>query len=167
MIRYDLSAIDVMVVDDNEFMLKLMRVILASMGVRNPRYFVDPMAALMDIPKLQPDLVITDLLMQPMDGNALTTAIRQEAPPVCYTPIFVLSGYTDRAHVLEASAAGANVVLAKPISAETLYARIVSVVENAPNFVRTESYFGPERRTESRAVSAANRLPAASMYKTA
>jgi hypothetical protein len=36
--------------------------------------------------------------------------------------------------------------LAKPISAKSLYERILNVVANPRPFIKTKSYFGPDRR---------------------
>jgi hypothetical protein len=36
--------------------------------------------------------------------------------------------------------------MAKPISAKSLYQRILNVVANPRPFIKTKSYFGPDRR---------------------
>ena len=147
---YDLSLIEVLVVDDSPHMLKLLRLILSSMEIRTVHCVEEPESALDQIIVLRPHLVITDILMQPIDGLALTKAIRGcDDGFVRFTPVFVLSGFTDRAHVLEACNAGAHAVLAKPVSPKTLYQRIHALIEYPPDFIETPSYFGPERRTRS------------------
>jgi len=40
--------------------------------------------------------------------------------------------------------------LAKPISTERLYRRIVGNIERPKRFIRVASYFGPDRRTRPR-----------------
>jgi two-component system, chemotaxis family, chemotaxis protein CheY len=42
--------------------------------------------------------------------------------------------------------AGVTEFLAKPISAKALYQRIVNVVVSPRPFIKTKSYFGPDRR---------------------
>ena len=131
-------------------MLMLLRLILSSMEIRTVHCIGQPEAALDQITALRPHLVITDILMQPVDGLALTKAIRGcRNGFVRFTPVFVLSGFTDRAHVLEACNAGAHAVLAKPVSPKTLYQRIQALIEHPPEFIETPSYFGPERRVRS------------------
>jgi hypothetical protein len=42
--------------------------------------------------------------------------------------------------------AGVTEFLAKPISAKALYQRILNVVASPRPFIRTKTYFGPDRR---------------------
>lgn len=147
---YDLTRLNAVLVDDSPFMLKLLQMILRSMGIRSVRCFRDPVTALIDIKTFQPHLVVTDMLMPTLDGSKLTRALREEAAPVCFTPVLVLSGFTDKEHVIRASNSGANYVLAKPVSVETLHRRIISLIEDDRPFVRTPSYIGPERRIDKR-----------------
>jgi hypothetical protein len=48
--------------------------------------------------------------------------------------------------VTAARDAGVTEFLAKPISAKGLYERIVNVVASPRPFIKTKSYFGPDRR---------------------
>jgi DNA-binding response OmpR family regulator len=62
----------------------------------------------------------------------------------------MLTGHTEKQRVTAARDAGITEFLAKPISAKALYQRIVNVVANPRPFIKTKTYFGPDRR---RAVS--------------
>ena len=62
------------------------------------------------------------------------------------TPLVLMSGHTEQWRVNMARDAGVNEFLAKPISAKTLYDRILAVIEKPRPFVRTKNYFGPCRR---------------------
>lgn len=143
---YNLARMNVVVVDDSNYMLNVMKMLLAAMDIRNVRCHRSVKPALDDIGDSRPHLVITDLLMDGDDGLELTQQIRCEEPPICFTPIFILSGYTDKRHVLLARDVGAHEVLAKPIAIQTLYDRIIGLIEDHRPFVRTGRYFGPERR---------------------
>ncbi len=144
---YDLSALDVLVVDDTKFMLKLMKLILKSMEIGNVRCCGNPEDALAEMHERPPDLIITDLLMTPMDGLKLIRKVRQSSNEALrFTPIFTLSGFTDLDHVMSARDAGAHEILTKPISTERLYRRIVSHIESPRKFVKANNFFGPERR---------------------
>jgi DNA-binding response OmpR family regulator len=81
------------------------------------------------------------------DGLELTQMIRQpgaNANP--YVPIIMITGHTEKTRVTAARDAGVTEFLAKPISAKALYQRIVNVVANPRPFIRTKTYFGPDRR---------------------
>jgi two-component system, chemotaxis family, chemotaxis protein CheY len=94
-----------------------------------------------------PDIVITDWAMPIFDGIELTQMIRQPgANPNPYVPIIMLTGHSEKKRVLAARDAGITEFLAKPISAKGLYKRIVNVVANSRPFIKTRTYFGPDRR---------------------
>ncbi|MBY0431421.1 MAG: response regulator, partial [Rhodospirillales bacterium] len=61
-------------------------------------------------------------------------------------PVIVLSGETRLTKVMAARDAGMTEFLAKPISAKTFYARLLSALEKPRPFVKALSYFGPDRR---------------------
>jgi DNA-binding response OmpR family regulator len=84
------------------------------------------------------------------DGLELTSMIRQpgaNANP--YVAIIMLTGHSEKKRVLQARDAGVTEFLAKPISAKALYQRILNVVVNPRPFIKTKTYFGPDRRRNS------------------
>jgi DNA-binding response OmpR family regulator len=66
-------------------------------------------------------------------------------------PIIMMTGHTERTRVTAARDAGITEFLAKPISAKGLYQRVYSVVAQPRPFIKTATYFGPERRRTSNA----------------
>ena len=85
--------------------------------------------------------------MPVFDGIELTRMIRQpDTSPNPFVPIIMITGYAERNRVFEARDAGVSEMLVKPISAKGLYARIAKVVLNPRPFIRTDHYFGPDRR---------------------
>ena len=58
----------------------------------------------------------------------------------------MLTGHSEKKHVMAARDAGVTEFLAKPLSAKALYERILNIVMNPRPFVRTKTYFGPDRR---------------------
>jgi two-component system chemotaxis response regulator CheY len=94
-----------------------------------------------------PDIVLADWVMPIFDGLELAQMIRQpgaNANP--YVPIIMLTGHSDKKRVMVARDAGITEFLTKPISAKSLYERIVNVVVRPRPFVKTKTYFGPDRR---------------------
>src|SRR6185436_8595600 len=63
-----------------------------------------------------------------------------------YVPIIMLTGHSEKKRVTAARDAGITEFLAKPISAKGLYERIVNVVASPRPFIKTKTYFGPDRR---------------------
>lgn len=145
--KYDLSSLNVMVVEDNANMQKLLRAMLKALGVQNVRTMDSAVEALQELSRFEPDVIICDWHMSPMNGLAFTGKVRTDPKsPNCYVPIIMLTGHTEAARVVEARDAGANMVLAKPISVKTFAERLTSLIDNPAPFVRTDTYFGPDRR---------------------
>jgi CheY-like chemotaxis protein len=94
-----------------------------------------------------PDIIFLDWEMPLFDGLELIQMIRQpggSSNP--FVPIIMLTGHTERTRVTAARDAGITEFLAKPISAKGLYQRILNVVANPRPFIKTKTYFGPDRR---------------------
>jgi len=82
-----------------------------------------------------------------MDGIKFTRIVRNhEHSPNPFVPIIMISGHTEKHRVEAARDAGVTEFLAKPISAKGLYQRILNVVANPRPFIKTKTYFGPDRR---------------------
>ncbi len=149
MMDYRLDRLTVLVVDDNQHMRSLVRTILESLGVSQILEARDGAHALEKMGQTQIDLLIVDWNMEPMDGLALTRHLRTSSEsPDQFVPVIMLSGHTEKARVMQARDAGVTEFMAKPVSARSLYARIVSIIENPRPFVRTNEYFGPDRRRQ-------------------
>jgi two-component system, chemotaxis family, chemotaxis protein CheY len=58
----------------------------------------------------------------------------------------MLTGHSEKKRVIAARDAGVTEFLAKPLSAKALYQRILNVVANPRPFIKTKTYFGPDRR---------------------
>jgi NarL family two-component system response regulator LiaR len=71
--------------------------------------------------KLQPDVVLMDLVMPEMDGTAATRAIRRGCPQ---TEVIALTSFKDRELVEDALQAGAIGYLLKDVSADELASAI-------------------------------------------
>src|SRR5262245_49822831 len=147
MIRIDFNKLRFLVIDDNVHMRRILRTLLHGFGAREVYEAEDGAAGLEAFTNYAPDIVIADWAMPIFDGLELAQMIRQpgnNANP--YVPIIMLTGHTERQRVTAARDAGITEFMAKPVSAKTLYQRILNVVANPRPFIQTKSYFGPDRR---------------------
>ena len=125
----------------------LLRELLTSVGIREISEAANGQAALKVLREHECDLILSDMAMAPMDGIAFTRHIRtDESSPNHFVPIIMVTGHTEKHRVEEARDAGVTEFLAKPVTPNNLYARLTEIVERPRAFVRTESYFGPDRR---------------------
>ena len=147
--NYNLENLKVMVVDDYSPMRKLLYSLLRELGINNLSQSSNGKEALKNLKGTEPDLIITDALMEPMDGLEFTRKIRQgDADVDPFIPIIMVSGQTEMSFILKARDAGVTEFLAKPISARSVYFRISTVISNPRSFIRTNAFFGPDRRRQ-------------------
>jgi CheY-like chemotaxis protein len=147
MIRIDFNRLRFLVIDDNAHMRRILRTLLHGFGARDVYEAEDGAAGLEAFTHYQPDIVLTDWAMPIFDGLELAQMIRQpgaNANP--YVPIIMLTGHSEKKRVTGARDAGVTEFMAKPISAKSLYQRILNVVANQRPFIKTKTYFGPDRR---------------------
>lgn len=145
-----LKTVRVLVVDDNHNMCKLVRALLIGFGCEHVVTCKSVDDALSYISAGDVDVVITDFLMEPLDGVDLVRAVRAgDEGPNPYLPIIMLSGAANKDTVNVARDAGVSEFLAKPISSEALYRRLHAVIERPRPFIRAKAYFGPDRRRRS------------------
>ena len=147
MVRIDFTRLHFLVVDDNAYMRRILRALLHGFGAREVYEAEDGAGGLEAFTYHMPDIVLTDWVMPIFDGLELAQMIRQpgaNANP--YVPIIMLTGHSEKKRVVSARDAGITEFLAKPISAKALYERILNVVANPRPFVKTKTYFGPDRR---------------------
>jgi two-component system, chemotaxis family, chemotaxis protein CheY len=143
-----------LIVDDNENMRALLKRILTRIGVASVE-FPDGSAALAAVPGIRPDLILTDLTMAPMDG--LTFARTLRASPndqIRLIPIIMITGHTEKHHIEAARDHGVNEILAKPITIAALMQRIEQIIYRPRPYVRTQSFFGPDRRRHQKVIAA-------------
>jgi two-component system, chemotaxis family, chemotaxis protein CheY len=147
MIRIEFNKLRFLVVDDNVHMRRMLRALLLGFGSREVHEAADGAAGLKAFHQFTPDIVILDWAMPLVDGLEFARKIRQpdsHASP--FTPIIMLTGHSERRRVTSARDAGVTEFMVKPISAKGLHQRIVNVIANPRRYIRTKTYFGPDRR---------------------
>lgn len=144
---YQLHRISVLVVEDNEPMLDIVKSLLLTFGVGHVIGAPDGELGFKRFCEYNPDIVIADWMMKPMDGMTFTRMIRNdERSPNHYVPVILMTGFSEKRRVLQARDAGVTEFLVKPFDARDLYKRIAQVIERPRQFVRSGDFFGPDRR---------------------
>ncbi|MFV2091696.1 MAG: PleD family two-component system response regulator [Hyphomicrobiales bacterium] len=131
-----IDLLDIVVVEDNESMIRILRTLLSAFGVTNIRSHTTCKSALADILNQPPNLVITDWRMAPVNGLRFLKSLRHVAMgDLARTAVVMVSGHASTARVKQAMLAGANQFLVKPVSPAALLARLEFVVRDARKFV--------------------------------
>ncbi len=147
---YSFERLQVLLVEDNINMRSLIRSILQALGIKGIRDASDGQQAIDVMMHYTPDILITDWVMEPLDGIALSRFVRaDERSPDHFMPIIMVTGHTQEWRVLQARDAGVTEFLAKPITVNGLYERLQAVIEKPRPFVRTNDFFGPCRRRQN------------------
>jgi CheY-like chemotaxis protein len=137
----------VLIVEDNPHMRALLRSLLLALGIKNIMEADNGEQAMPLLRERQPDLILSDLSMHPQDGIEFVREVRaSHDTPNPFVPIIMVTGHTERRFIEAARDAGVTEVLAKPITAHNLYQRIGEIVERPRAFVKSEKFFGPDRR---------------------
>jgi CheY-like chemotaxis protein len=144
---FNLAKANVMVVDDNNFSLRLTTQTLLGFGIKT-RYACTDGQEAADILKTAPvDLLIVDCDMPSPDGYDLVGWLRRSGlEPNAYVPTLMISGHTRESQVAKARDCGANFIITRPITAAVLLERILWMARDPRPFVEAGDYVGPDRR---------------------
>ena len=146
-LRQQLEALKVLVVDDEPTMRKVTRSLLQAIGVKTIYEANDGNSGLEAIRTLGPDVVILDWEMPSPNGPEFMRAVRApDSFPMPDVPIIMLTGHSERSRVLEAMQLGVNEYLIKPVSSTALLARIVSILAKPRRMTKQGDYYAPEPR---------------------
>jgi two-component system, chemotaxis family, chemotaxis protein CheY len=146
-IEVAIQSLCILVVDDNQYMRKMIRNLLVNCGIKDIYEAADGIAALDSIRTVAPDVVILDWEMPLLSGPELVRIVRSPGVfPMPDVPIIILTGHCERWRVVEAVRLGVNEYLTKPVSAKALYDRLMSIMTQPRPVVQLGDYYGPEPR---------------------
>lgn len=155
----DLSKLSVLLVDDNRNMRALLRRLLISEGMRQIHDAADGTAGLEVLRYHDCDVVLTNLVMAPMDGLEFTRRVRKSRNTINHlVPIIMITTYPEKQQVEAARDAGVTEFLVKPIRPGHLLARFNAIFERPRSFVEAGSYLGPDRRRKGHLTGSARRI---------
>ena len=142
-----LTNVTFLIVEDNHFMRTIVKRILNSLGAKDVREAEDGADALKTLQTFNPDIIITDWVMDPIDGIEMARMIRNNQDSKNpFVPIIMLTAHSEYAKIIEARDSGINEIVVKPVSVKSLFSRIQMVIEKPRPYVKVGDYFGPDRR---------------------
>ena len=141
------KKLSVLIVEDNIHMSRILATMIRGFGFEEVFMVTDPAEALEVIKTNVIDLIFLDLRLPVLDGLEFTQLVRNSNDsPNPYVPIIMVTAHSEPSKVRAARDAGVTEFCCKPINANTLYSRVVSVVNKPRDFIRAGTYFGPDRR---------------------
>ena len=121
----DLSM-PILVVDDYNTMVRIIRNLLRQLGFEDVDAAPDGSAALVKMRDRKYGLVISDWNMEPMTGYELLKQMRAD-PKLNTTPFIMVTAESKTENVIAAKQAGVNNYIVKPFNADTLKNKIDAV----------------------------------------
>jgi two-component system, cell cycle response regulator DivK len=112
----------ILVVEDQEDNMQILRDLLANAGYAMTEA-TNGEAALAEVAKQRPDLILMDIQLPDMDGYETTRRIRIN-PELKFLPIIAVTSYALAGDESKALAAGCDAYVSKPYSPRQLLAKI-------------------------------------------
>ena len=110
------KKISIMVVDDEPLVCKSLKRLLGKAGY-DVEAFTDSLAAVEELGKTHFDIVITDFMMDGIDGLKILEIVKEKYPDI---KVVIMTGYIEKLTADEAAAKGAFAFVSKPFRIETL-----------------------------------------------
>ena len=123
------TSMSVLVVDDYNTMIRIIRNLLKQLGFENIDDASDGSAALNKMRGKKYGLVISDWNMEPMTGYDLLQVVRSD-PNLAETPFIMVTAESKTDNVIAAKRAGVSNYIVKPFNAQTLKSKIDAVFLN-------------------------------------
>ncbi len=142
-----MGRLNVLIVDDNKHMITIVKTLLRGFGIGRFLEANDAAEAFDLVRSEHIDFIIVDYLMEILDGTDFIRLVRTgDDSPNPFIPIIMLTAYSERSKVVAARDAGVTEFCCKPVTATELYRKVQSIVNNPRPFIRTPTFFGPDRR---------------------
>ena len=136
-----------LVADANPYFSRIVVGLLRSFGANAITEVRNSFDAIQTLNNQKIDILLCDDKLPPHGGLQVAHAIRRKADNENRTiPILIMAGDPKASLIKIARDAGANMVMAKPVSATSLYDRLAWVAFTPRQFVETATYYGPDRR---------------------
>jgi len=145
-----IQQLRVLLVDDSPYMRTIVRELLNTIGIKRVSEAGDGVAALDKIRDDKPDVIVLDWEMPLLNGPELVRIVRSRGVfPTPDIPIIMLTAHGEEWRIRESIRLGVNEFLCKPVSAKSLYERLVSIVLKPRVNMQAGEYYGPIPRIKT------------------
>jgi len=117
--NYDITELNVLLVDDSLTARNHVKRVLNSLGIQNIQTANNGVEAVAILSNAEFDLIVTDLNMPEMDGQQLTEFVRNDMGNT-YVPILMVTSEHDQARLGHVQQAGVSAVCDKPFEPQSI-----------------------------------------------
>jgi two-component system chemotaxis response regulator CheY len=143
----DLRDVHILIIDEKGHGISLLRSILIQLGVKDTIAIRSTEEALKMLRDFKFDVVFCDELAVPLNPVGFVKALRRDLETKDVTvPVILVSSGANRKQIELVRDAGANDVVAKPVSAETVERKLRQLFFAPQAFVTARTFLGPDRR---------------------
>lgn len=142
----DLGSLRVLVVDDNTQMRTILGSVLNGAGVAHIHYAPTGAEGLEVVMSVPIDIAYVDYDMPGVNGLEFISKVRGSERNFRTLPIIMVTGHSAMTRLMAARDRGVTEFLRKPVTAKSILDRLNSVVFHPRPFVKSPTYFGPDRR---------------------
>ncbi len=143
---YDISGLNILVLEKHVLIRKLLTDVFKQFGVPTVHSTSNLQTAWQIFNSMPVDVILCDWCAE-LNGMEFLHYVRDDdASPNPFVCFFMVTAYTEIEKVCMARDEGMTEYLAKPVSPKMIYSRIVRVIENQRLFIRAPEFFGPDRR---------------------
>ncbi len=148
---YDFRSLAVVVVDREVNTRRLLRGILARLGVEKILDLAGTADVATAMIAIQPDLLFIDADAPDPEGLKFVQGLRHaQAPHNPFIGVIATTWQPTQPLLMRFNATGADDIMVKPFSAKQVQDRLINLIEARKNFVVTADYIGPDRRRQPR-----------------
>jgi two-component system chemotaxis response regulator CheY len=134
-------------VDDNQNMRIILNEMLRAVGVTYVFEAANGAEGFQLMHEHKFDVVITDFVMQPLNGIEFVRLIRTDPrSPDPEIPVVMITGHSTTSRVNAARDAGVDEFLTKPLTARAVIERLHMAINHPRPYVTSAGYMGPDRR---------------------
>ncbi|MBT4769882.1 MAG: response regulator [Rhodospirillaceae bacterium] len=127
------SSLKVLVIDDDEMIVRILETFLTSLGIEKIASAPDGSEGLSTLKREGADIIICDWMMMPQNGLEFCRSVRADADEtIRRTPILMVTANHNTEQQRQAIEAGANDILAKPILPKEIALRINTLLSPGP-----------------------------------
>lgn len=143
----NLEKASIMLIEPNLTNMQILKQVFAGFGARKPLTCGTSAEAMEIVRTEEVNLMVVSDTLGDTDGYEFVRILRRSnTEQNAFTPVIIVSGHTKRRLIGAARDCGANFVVAKPLSPQTLLERILWVAKECRPFIDTGVYLGPDRR---------------------
>ncbi len=129
------SSKNIWIVDDDKSIRWVLEKAFAKDGL-TPRSFEDPTQILAELKNDQPDVIVSDIRMQKMDGISLLEKLKQQIPDI---PVIIMTAYSDLDRAVSAFREGAFEYLSKPFDVEEIVDLVNRALKEQQELTKTDA----------------------------